>query len=168
MQTTKTTGLKGSLPREGDRAVAALVFPNSKKVSVSFRLLAKQAGEGLMEIELLGDFGGARPVRLGLGDDGKINAVDGTNTVECASYVANQWMAFQIDADAVVGRFAVTLDGKPVLKNAAFAQSAAWLNRLVFRTGHRSLVSNPAKISITNDVPVAPATYLIEQVRVNP
>jgi hypothetical protein len=151
-----------------DHAVAALILPNSKKVSVSFRLLAKQATGGLMEIELLGDFGGARPVRLSLGDDGKINAVDGTNTVECASYAANQWMAFQIKADAANGRFTITLDDKPVLREAAFAQSAAWLNRLVFRTGHRSLVSHPAKISVTNDVPVAPATYLIEQTRVTP
>ena len=151
-----------------DHAVAALVFPNSKKVSVSFRLLAKQAPGGLMEIELLSDFGGARPVHLSLGDDRKINAVDGTNTVECALPAANQWMTFQIEADAASGTFTVTLDNKSVLKDALFAQSATWLNRLVFRTGHRSLVSNPAKMSVTNDAPVAPATYLIEQVRVNP
>ena len=151
-----------------DHAVATLVFPNSKKVSVSFRLLAKQAAGGLMEIELLGDRGGARPVRLSLGDDGKINAVSGTNVVEFASYAAYPWMTFQIEADAAAGKFAVTLDGKPVLKNAVFARPADSLNRLVFRTGHRSLVSHPAKTSVTNDIPVAPATYLIEQVRVNP
>jgi hypothetical protein len=151
-----------------DHAVAALILPNSKKVSISFRLLAKQATGGLMEIELLSDFGGARPVRLSLGDDGKINAVDGTNAVECASYAANQWMTFQIDADAASGRFTITLDGKPVLREAALAQSAARLNRLVFRTGHRSLVRHPAKTSVTNDIPTAPAVYLIGQVRVDP
>ncbi len=163
---TKALRLEDRDPYE--HAVAALVFPKSKKVSASFRLFAMQPNGGLMEIELFSDLGGAHPVRLSLGDDGKIRAVDGSNTVDCALYAANQWMAFQIDADAVVGKFAVTLDGKPVLKDAAFAQSTAWLNRLVFRTGHRSLVSNPAKISVTNDVPVAPATYLIGQVRVNP
>jgi hypothetical protein len=150
-----------------DHAVAAVVFPNSKKVSISFRLLARQTGGGSMEIELLGGFGGARPVRLSLGDDGKINAVSGTNVVEFASY-PYQWITFQIEADAAAGKFAVALDGKRVLKDAAFAQPADSLNRLVFRTGRRSRVSNPAKISVTNDVPIAGATYRIEQVRITP
>jgi hypothetical protein len=151
-----------------DHAAAALVFPNGKKVSVLFRLQAKQISSGLMEIELLGDFGGARAVRLGLGDNGKINAMNGINTVEFASYAANQWMTFQIEADAAVGKFAVTIDGKPVLKDAAFAQPAPSLGRLVFRTGHPSVVGKPATISVTNDVPIAPATYLIEEVRISP
>jgi len=151
-----------------DHAVAALVFPKGKKVSVSFRLQARQTGGGLIEIELMGDFGGARPVRLSLGDAGKINAVDGTNTVEMASYTTNQWMTFQVEADAAVGKFTVTLDGKPVFKDAAFAQPATLLSRLVFRTGHPSVVGNPATISVTNDVPAAPAMYLIKEVRITP
>jgi len=151
-----------------DHAVAALVFPNGKKISVSFRLQAKQTSSGLMEIELLGDFGGVRPVRLGLGDDGKLSAVNGTNAVEIVSYTANQWMTFQIEADATVGKYTVTFDGKTVLKDAAFAQPAASLSRLVFRTGDSSVVGKPATISVTNDVPVAAATYLIEQVRITP
>jgi hypothetical protein len=151
-----------------DDAVATVVFPNSKRVNVSFRLLAKQTNGGLLDIELLSSFGGARPVRLSLGDGGRIKAVDGTNTIECASYAANQWMAFQIGADAADGKFAVAIDGKPILEDAAFAQSADLLNRLVFRTGHRSLASSQAQTSVTNDVPIAAAIYRIEQVRIAP
>jgi len=60
-----------------DYARALRVFPVSKAVDVSFKLLAEQTNRGRLEIELLGKCD-ERPVRVILNDQGQIQAVDGS------------------------------------------------------------------------------------------
>jgi hypothetical protein len=151
-----------------DYARAVRVFPESQKVRVTFQVLAQQTNKGPLEMELLSAFGGRRPVRLSLAEDGKIKAVDGNKTVELASYSANQWLTLTIEADAVSGKFTASLSGNLLLKDAAFAENVPALQRLSFRTGPHSQMSDQAKTSVTTDAPVEPAIYVIQEVKVTP
>jgi len=106
-----------------DYARAMRVFPKSAKVNVKFDLLAVQPGKGRMEVDVTGRKG-ERPVRIALGKDGKLTAVDGDKTVELSSYTAGAWLSIEVKVDAAKGEYSVSVNGKEVLNKAAFAEKA--------------------------------------------
>jgi hypothetical protein len=151
-------------------ARAVRVFAESKSPAVTFKVFARQADAGRLEIELMDRFG-SRPVVLMFTDSGSIQAVDGSRTVDLQSYKPDTWYTFSLTADAGSGKYSVSIDGKRVLNGAAFAESVLSLERVSFRTGayRPSPARNidPEKILIDlpgADNPVQTATYYIDDV----
>jgi len=126
----KSLMLKDSEPYDYARAIR--VFPQSGSATVEFDMLAGQNGR--MEIEILSKKG-TRPVRVMLGDGGKVQAVSGDKVVDLMNYKPNTWLKFKISADVASGTFSVSINGKSVLSKAAFAEKAKELQRVSFRTG---------------------------------
>jgi hypothetical protein len=121
-----------------DYAKAERVFPAATNVILRFRLRAGPAEPGMLGIEVL-DRRGGRPVRLIWGDTGKLAAQTGTRAsqrVDVTSVAANRWYAIELRVDTAAQKFDVLVNGKPALKDAAFAEAVkGTVERLSFRTG---------------------------------
>jgi len=164
----KSLMLKDKEPYDYARVVR--VIPESKTVTMSFDIMAKQRDTGRMEIEILSKTG-KRPVQLLMKDDGKIAAVTGDGKVEIGSYKAGKWYKIDIKADAVKSVFSVTINGKKVVDNASFAESGKELQRVSFRTGeYRKL--GIGKDENAEDLPnagepVTEAVYYLDNVKIS-
>jgi len=136
-------------------------------VDVSFRLAAAQADRGRLEIELLGEQG-TRPVRLVLNDKGQLLTSDGQGSLNAiGTYQPDKWtsITFRVKDN----RFTLLRDGKPVLKDAAFAEPSSMVYAVSFRTGEfRPRGWGRAKKDIPNtEEPVPAAVYRIDDVVTN-
>ena len=119
-----------------DYARAIRVFPATHGVKVSFKIFARQTN-ARFEIDLL-DAGGARPVRLALGEDGHLWACHEGQWMDAGPYKAGQWLTFELEIprDPNADRCAVLIDGKsPLPRPAFFTDPVATVERLSFRTG---------------------------------
>jgi hypothetical protein len=119
-----------------DYARAIRVFPATHGVKVSFKIFARQTN-ARFEIDLL-DAAGARPVRLALGEDGRIWACHEGQWMDAGPYKAGQWLTFELEIprDPNADRCAVLIDGKsPLPRPAFFTDPVATVERLSFRTG---------------------------------
>jgi len=155
-----------------DYARAVRVFQEGTRAEISFRVLARQSGNGLLTIEVMDRFGN-RPVRLGFGDDGRITAVDGDAVREVQGYQPDTWYQLDITVDAApFGRYDVAIDGRKAITGAALAEAVLSVERLSFRTGpHRDQPTRQTE----NQVPHPPlagaderaplALYYIKDVR---
>lgn len=121
----------------GDYAKAVRVFPESSEVVARFKVQAKQANHGRLEIELADRHGYRPPVRLFFTETGQIVAWDGNRAEEAilAHYRPGQWYEFEIRASVENADFTILLDGTPVLEGAEFLDPVDSLERLIFRTG---------------------------------
>ena len=134
-----------------DYARAIRTFPQSEKVTASFKVAAEQIDNGVLEIELLGKLG-TRPVCFCLKD-----------------YLTkpNQWIDFKITADCTTRKYSVDVDGKNVVTDTNFAESTPILYALSFRTG--AFIPYPgdrARRDIPNtEEPVEKAVYRIDDVK---
>lgn len=117
-----------------DYAKAVRVFPESKSVRITCRILARQADTGRLEIDVT-DGAGHRAVQLRFDDKGRLSALNGEATLGETSYRADTWHNLEISADAANGKCELLLDGEPVVRHAGFAEPAATLERIEFRTG---------------------------------
>ena len=115
-------------------AKAVRVFAESKVAHVSFKVFAHQSDNGRLEMEIL-DQGGHRPVRVILGEDGHVQVADGNKMVDAGAYKANAWYRVGIAVNATEGKYDLSLDGKLLVRQAAFAEPASTVERLSFRTG---------------------------------
>lgn len=139
-----------------DYARAVRVLGPREKVTVSFDLFLPAERREAIEIELLEQFGPARPVRLRIDPAGALHAdaVDGTRTV--ASLTAGQWVTLTIAADTVAGHWSLWRESACVLSDASFAESASTLHRISFRTGPYRSVGGADPVDPATDRPVAP------------
>ncbi len=137
-----------------DYARAVRVFPEGALATIRFRVFAKQANTGRLEIEVIDRFG-SRPVRLRLTESGQIECVNGGKPVALQPYRSGQWYAIEIKLDSARDAYSVAIDGKPALANARFAESVLSVERISFRTGPYRL--NPSRQTdpekITTDLP---------------
>ena len=119
-----------------DYARAIRVFPATHGVKVSFKIFARQTN-ARFEIDLL-DAGGARPVRLALGEDGHLWACHEGQWIDAGHYKAGHWLKFELEIprDPNADRCAILIDGKsPLPRPAFFTDPVATVERLSFRTG---------------------------------
>jgi hypothetical protein len=158
-----------------DYARAVRVFPESKSVTVQFKIHAKQNHGGRLEIEVTDRFG-SRPVRLLFAEDGQIKVVDGTKLSDLAPYQADRWYDVELKVDVGKSSFDVSLDGKPAAANAVFAEYVKSVERISFRTGaHReeptlktSTDDTPDRVTPNPDLPQTPVIYHVDDVRITP
>ncbi len=149
-----------------DYARATRLFPRRKKVTVSFSVQAAQSDRGALEIELMGGFGSPRPVRITLGAEGSISAMDCERHVSLGTYEAGHWLDFKVEADAELGRFSVAIDGKAAVSNALFAQPSDSFERVSFRTAAYRGIGGANPVPEGTDKPHEPYAYAIGYLRV--
>ena len=157
-----------------DYARAVRVFAETKEANVSFKVQPRQADTGRLEMEIL-DGSGHRPVRLHFGEDGKIEASNGSKLVSICPYQRNKWYRFEIAVHVPQAKYDLSIDGKSALRGAALAEDAASVEaRLSFRTG--GYRTEPTRRSdryagadLPNPdtpVPLVTATYYVDDVTV--
>jgi hypothetical protein len=154
-----------------DYAKAVRVFAEATSVRVACKVFARQSDTGRLEIEVL-DHAGHRPVRIVFGDNGRVQAADGSSRADAGLYRAGSWYRVEIAVNAVERRYDVSLNGRLVVHQAAFAEPAASVERLSFRTGE--FRTEPARqtdryagadLSGADD-PVTPAIYYVDDVSI--
>ncbi|MHC4617331.1 MAG: sialidase family protein, partial [Planctomycetota bacterium] len=133
-----------------DYARAIRTFPVSKSVNASFRVAAAQTDRGRLEVELLGELG-ARPVRIIINDH---------------VTKAGEWLDYKIRADCTAGKYTVAVNGRELLKDAAFAEPSPIVYALSFRTGeYRGRPRGRARRDIPNtEEPLEKIVYRIDDV----
>jgi hypothetical protein len=154
-----------------DYAKAVRVFAEAKSVRVALRLFAAQAGTGRLEIEVL-DGAGRRPVRVVFGEEGRVQSANGSSWTDAGAYRSGVWYRIELAVDAAAGNYDLSLDGKSVVRRASFAEPAATVERLSFRTG--AFRTEPTRqtdrysgADLPNpDDPVAAATYRVDDVSI--
>ena len=154
-----------------DYARATRVFPESRKGSLAFKMLAKRPLSGELDIEI-GDAQGHRPVRIALDPFGEVQITNGSLVTGVTGYASDQWLSFKIEFDTTTQKFTLWIDEKPVLRFAAFAEPVETLERVSFRTSPYRPVGLDQQgyfvgdIDPTTDSPLAePATYYLDDVR---
>jgi hypothetical protein len=116
-----------------DYALAERVFPQSRKLTIKFRVVQQQVGHGLFEFEVH-NHNGSRPMRLRFDPDwlsldlGKV----GERPVPIA---VGKWYDISLKLDCGSQSYDLAVDGKWVKRNIEFAVPVDSVERLVFRTG---------------------------------
>jgi hypothetical protein len=153
-----------------DHAKAVRVFAEATSVRIGFRVFARQVDAGRMEIEVL-DGAGHRPVRIALGEDGRVRASDGAGQVDAGPFLAGRWYQAELSINAATGRFDLAWDGRVIVRQAAFAEAATTLERLSFCTGafRTEPTRQTNRYAVLADLPnpddaVAPATFYVDEV----
>jgi len=87
--------------------------------------------------------------------------------MDLGSYRAGKWQDIAIHADCGSGTYSLTVDGKPVLKGAKFAEGASELYALSLRTGKfRGQPGGRAKVDIPNtEEPLPLVSYHVDDVK---
>jgi hypothetical protein len=80
---------------------------------------------------------------------------------------ADEWLIFKINADCATGKYTVAVNGREVLKDAAFAKPSSRVYALSFRTGeYRNRPGERARRDIPNtEEPLQKITYRIDDVK---
>jgi hypothetical protein len=167
----KTLLLRDKDPYDYARAIR--VFKETTNAEISFSILAGQADNGLLDIDLTDQFGN-RPVQISFNAEGQIKANNGGNEVVLQRFQPNKWYKFKIMTKAnPYGNFTISIDGKELLNEAQLAVAVKSVERISFRTGsYRNLPNrntpnqNPAEPLAGADLPVQAALYYIDDVSI--
>jgi hypothetical protein len=127
----KSLELKDGDPYDYARAVR--VLPESKRGEIGFKVFPRQTDREL-DVELENTHG-VRPVRIELARNGEVEIANGSGMMSVMKYVPGKWLVFKIDYDTRSQKFTVAIDGRAVLRDAAFAEPVESLERISFRTG---------------------------------
>jgi hypothetical protein len=115
-------------------AKAVRVFAEAKTAAVSFKVYPRQADKGQLEVEIL-DQSSHRPVRVVLNGKGRILIADGNKMIDAGAYKSNTWYTIDIAVNAATGKYDVSLNGRQIARQVDFAEPAATVERISFRTG---------------------------------
>ena len=170
--TNRSLELRDREPADYARAVR--IFPEMKKATVRFKLLAKQTEHGRLEIELLDRHGYRPAVVLIFDEQGRVLTKDGNQNeiVTLKRYAANQWYDVALRFDQGKGVFDVTLDGQTLLAGAEFPDPTSPLERISFRTGEFRTSptyrdpKSPGEDLPGNDDPAPEAVFYVDDVSV--
>ncbi|MBN1414473.1 MAG: six-hairpin glycosidase [Bacteroidales bacterium] len=116
-----------------DYAKAERLFPESKKLTALFTLIAGQNTHGTLHIEFQDKFG-SPAFRLVLNADSLIRVKSGYRMSTLCHYKSHKDYHFKIELDAVTRLYRVYINGKLEITRGFFAPVHS-LARIVFRTG---------------------------------
>ena len=124
-----------------ESAIASRIFPESKKVVIKFKVMAKQSDHGTLEIELV-DSKSRWAFRVFFDGHGFINLRFGDGNKKLVEYLSDQWYNFEISINAVTHYFNIMINGESSEKSGwCFVNPVNTLERIIFRTG--PLRNNP-------------------------
>ncbi|MCA0758620.1 glycoside hydrolase [Paenibacillus sp. N4] len=155
-----------------DYAKAERVFEECAAGELRIRMLAKQADEGRLFIELC-DAKSAAPIRLRFHSDGAIQVLQAGTWIELQRYEADKWYELAVRFDTERQRFEVRVNGEPAPKAYQFSMPAYTLEKLVLRTGPLRTEPHAETPLVGPDLPdadeqVKPVTYYINEVNIKP
>jgi hypothetical protein len=139
-----------------DYARAVRMLPPQQRVKVSVEVTAHQSDRGTLQIELMGGFGSARPVRICLTPAGRILVSD---SMDLGSYATNQALQIQIVADTAKRLFSVVIDGRTAANDLAFGEPCESIHRLSLRTGNYRGIGGARPVAPGTDRPTEPVRY---------
>jgi hypothetical protein len=149
-----------------DCAKAERVFPESTRVKVEFKVMAKHRGTGQLYVELVDRHGCIAAALLFDADGGVKNKGH-----VLAAYAAGTWQHVSLTVDTLTHRCDLALDGRTVLQDVPAYAPIRSVERLVFRTGPRrrepTLETNrwdDADLPHADD-PVLPAVFCVNSVK---
>jgi len=116
-----------------DYARAERIFPESRKVTVSFRIFVEKVGQGVLDFEVQ-DGSGHRPMRLRF-DDQWLSMDRGKTEPHPVRINTGRWINIRLILDCEDSSYSLAVDGKVVKDDIEFAEDVKSLERLVFRTG---------------------------------
>jgi len=159
-----------------DYAIAQRAFPETKKVTVEFRVMMVKVGSGVLDVEVQ-DKHGNRPMRVRFDPDWI--SMDRMRTEpDAVPAQVGKWYDIRLALDCDKAEYDLYVDGKRVEGGIEFAEKVNSLERLVFRTGQwrgdvRPLIVNRepgAKGMYLEDLPGADhkvplSIYLIDDVK---
>jgi hypothetical protein len=149
-----SVGLESRDPYDYARAVRML--PPRQRARLSLEVIAHQSDRGTLQIELMGGFGSARPVRVYFTPAGRILVNDST---EIGAYESQRPLRIDLDADALTKQFSVTLNGKLVAGGVAFAEPCESIHRLSLRMGGYRAIGGTRPAVRGTDRPTEPVRY---------
>ena len=157
-----------------DYARAIRVFPQSRRAKIDFRLQAAQIDAGQLVIEVADRYGN-RPVRFSLTDDGRAHVRNGTDQPDAAAYQTDEWLDVSVDANVAQQTFSLSMNGKSLASDAAFAEHVQSIERISFRTGPqrteptlKSVTAETEDVTDPNpDIRAPLAVFRIDDVRIN-
>jgi hypothetical protein len=115
-----------------DYAKAERVFPQSSRIGIRTRLLAKQTEHGQLYIECC-DGKGITPIRILFDSDGMVRVLNQGYYVDLIPYQADQWYDLQLVVDAVMQNYELTVN--EFRKTFRFIAPVNEVERIVYRTG---------------------------------
>ena len=116
-----------------DYAHAVRTFPESKKVTIQFRVNQYKVGHSLLEIEIQ-DRHGKRPMRLRLDPDW-LSFDRGAGEPKPVQFKTDKWYHIKMVLDCERQSYDTSVNGEWVKQDLEFAEKVESLERLVFRTG---------------------------------
>jgi len=137
-----------------DYALAERAFPESRNVEISFRVRLQRPGTAVLDVEVQ-DGRGKRPMRLRL-DSNWLMMDAGKVEPEPIAVAPKTWISLRLSMDCRAQKYDLCVDGEWVRKEIAFADSAATLERIIFRTGPYRM---DVRSLILDGEPGMPGTY---------
>jgi len=118
-----------------DYALAERAFPEKRKVTVEFRVLIQQVGQGVLCFEVQ-DGHGRRPMRLRFFPS-RLWVNRGRVELSPVAINAGRWLDVRVDLDCDSQKYDLYVNGEAVKQGVDFweNQKVETLERLVFRTG---------------------------------
>jgi len=138
-----------------DYAQATRIFPESSRVMVDFELSVDDAERSHLEIDLLTKSGSRRPVRI------MISATSPKFSVKSGDVVV-----FHLEADTARQTYSVSMNGKLILQDEPFAESAERLHRITFRTGSHRGIGGSHPVPPDTDRPCGAVEYRLGKLSV--
>jgi len=116
-----------------DYAQAERAFPESRQVTVGFRVLVRQVGSGVLNIEVQ-DGHGRRPLRLRFDADWLSLDLAKVGPPPLAIR-PGAWLDLKIKLDCAAQRYDLAVNGEWLRRDIPFAEKVETVERVVFRTG---------------------------------
>lgn len=150
-----------------DYARAVRVVGPRERMTVSFEIQIPTATKsGGLEIELLDQFGAARPVRLLLAASGQQSAAGDDAQATTVELPRGQWVRLTLVADVATARCSLWQDDACMLNDQPFVEPAAVLHRVSFRTGPWRGIGGANPVEPETDRPTPPAAFALRRFRV--
>ena len=149
-----------------DYAKAERVFPESSRVTVSTRVLARQCDRGQLYIEVV-DGRGQAATRVLFDADGSIRARNASEFGPLHEYKPDVWYDISLGLDTYRHRYDLAITGMPTLRDLMFDAPVSRVERVVFRTGperHEPMPETNPRLEQDRpgaDEPVEPAVYYV-------
>ncbi|NQV31812.1 MAG: hypothetical protein HQ515_03915 [Phycisphaeraceae bacterium] len=109
------------------------IFPESRKVSIEFRVQTVQVGHGVLECEVQ-DRHGRRPLKLRF-PDGWLAQAHQNRQADAIPVEPHTWLAFRLEVDCEARCYSVFLNEVEVTGKLFLTEPVETIERLVFRTG---------------------------------
>lgn len=156
-----------------DCAEAVRFFAPTAAATISFSITTPPAGCGATDIDLIAEGGNTRPVRLRFAGDGFLRAMDRDKMIEEGRFAPGTKVALRIEAKcAPRGVYSIFVDSRKV-DEAQFAESAATLDQIAFKTwactdGDRPTTFLPTTSNVgpAFDQPAAAVTCRIRDLKI--